>query len=64
MKRLTKFILCRICKKLVIQGPWHKSNIIEYYKIMRDAAENEFTEDNKPTLDSFLTECHQEANKN
>jgi hypothetical protein len=24
---------------------------------MREAVENEFTEDNKPTLDSFMQEC-------
>jgi hypothetical protein len=29
---------------------------------MREAAESEFMEDNKPTLDAFLGECHSEAN--
>jgi hypothetical protein len=29
---------------------------------MREAAEFEFTEDNQPTLDAFLGECHSEAN--
>jgi len=28
-----------------------------YYKILGDAARKEFTEDNKITLDSFLSDC-------
>lgn len=61
---LTKFqrwVLNRICKKLVIQGPFHEKRIIEYYRIIHEAAENHFTEDNKPTLDSFLCDCHTES---
>ena len=33
------------------------SNIIEYYRIINEAAKNEFTEDNEPILSSFLNEC-------
>ena len=44
------------------QGTLHRARIVAYYRIMLDAAESEFTEDNKPTLDAFLGECHSEAN--
>lgn len=59
---IVRLLLRWICRKLVIQGPAHRANIIAYYRIMREAAEQEFSEDNKPTLDAFLRECHDEAN--
>lgn len=62
INRLVRLLLRWICRKLVKQGPLHKSRIVAYYRIMREAAECEFTEDNKPTLDAFLEECHSEAN--
>lgn len=46
----------------MVQGFDHRQNIIEYYKVMHKAAKEQFTEDNKPTLDGFLTDCHKEAN--
>lgn len=54
-------ILTWIAKKIVIQSHHHKSNIITYYKILKDAARDEFSEDNKVTLNSFLTECNEIA---
>jgi len=57
MTKLQAWILRKITKVLVRQGPGHKSNITQYYQIMYDAAKNEFSEDNKPTFDSFLDEC-------
>lgn len=56
--RMQLFILSWIAKKIVIQSWYHKQNIIDYYKVVNDAARNEFREDNKPTLDDFLSECH------
>ena len=50
-------ILKWIATKIVIQSCQHKKNIIMYYKILGDAARKEFTEDNKITLDSFLSDC-------
>ena len=38
------------------------ANITEYYRVMREAARHEFREDNDVTLDTFLRECHDEAN--
>ena len=51
-------ILKKIAEKIVIQSCHHKENIIAYYKVLAGATRNEFREDNKPTLDDFLTECH------
>lgn len=58
---LTYYVLTGICRRLVRQGSTHRQNIAEYYRIMRNAAEKEFKEDNKPTLDAFLQECFDES---
>ena len=55
-----RFLLRRICRMLVVQGA-HRERIIAYYRIMHEAAAAEFREDNQPTLNSFLSECYQEA---
>ncbi|MCP5006455.1 MAG: hypothetical protein GY941_21335 [Planctomycetes bacterium] len=60
MTNLQKWILKKIAKRVVIQGN-HRRRTIEFYSILVNAARNEFTEDNKPILDSFLNECCQEA---
>lgn len=62
MKKLHRWLLKRIAKEVVIQGD-HQHNITEYYGILVDAARIEFSEDNKPTLDYFLKECHEESLK-
>ena len=59
MNKVTRAVLKSICKHLVKQGSEHKNNITEYFDIMRQAAQTEFTEDNKPTLDAFLKECYE-----
>ena len=51
-------ILTWIAKRIVVQSCCHESNITTYYRIIADAAKSEFREDNKITLDDFLTECH------
>lgn len=56
-------ILKWIAKKIVIQSSYHQNNIIQYYKIIAEAATNEFREDNKITMDSFLIECHERSLK-
>lgn len=50
-----------MCRTIVVQGPTNEANIVEYYRIMREAARNEFLEDNEPTLDAFLDECFEES---
>ncbi len=57
MTRFERCMLKRIAKRLVVQGPDHKHNICEYYNIMAKAADLEFTEDNRPTLNAFLRSC-------
>lgn len=57
MTRFQRWLLKRLCKELVAQGPHHKNNIIEYFTLMRQAARHEFREDTNPSLDSFLDEC-------
>ncbi len=52
----------KIATKTVIQGG-HKERITEYFATLVRAAREEFTEDNKFTLDSFLTECFKDALK-
>jgi hypothetical protein len=41
----------------------HEERIAALYKMIYDAAKKEFNEDNKPTLDDFLTELFQEILK-
>jgi hypothetical protein len=60
MTKIEKWFLKRIAKKVVIQGN-HKNEIIKFYGFLIKTARNEFTEDNKYSLDSFLKECHLEA---
>ena len=62
--KITKFqiaVLRWIAKKIVVQSHEHTSNIITYYRIMADAARDEFYADNKATLDSVLKECHEDS---
>lgn len=56
-----RWMLKRIARDLVRQGPMHSERITEYYRIMAAAAREEFTEDNRPTLSAFLRECHEDA---
>ena len=63
MNRFEKWLLRKLCNRLVIQGPQHKEFITDYYRVMAEEARKEFNEDNKPTLDCFLTECHSNALK-
>ncbi len=59
--RFQIYILTWIANKIVIQSSEHRSNVIIYYSVIVKAARRQFTEDNKPTLDAFLTECHRIA---
>ena len=59
------WVLKKITAKLVQSSAnsSHEDNITLYYMIMYNAAQLEFNEDNKTTLDSFLTECFEESCK-
>jgi hypothetical protein len=57
MNKFEIWFLKRIFKKAVQQDYDHAARISGLYQMIRDAARAEFTEDNDPTLDSFLREC-------
>lgn len=61
MRNIYQKILRWIANEIVIQSREHRQNIIDYYKIINEAAKKEFTEDNKPTLDSFLKACYENS---
>ena len=61
MNRIERWFLQKLVRRLVIQGWSHQANITEFYKVINDAARVEFNEDNKPTLDDFLSECHENS---
>lgn len=46
-----------IFKKYVAQGHNHTHRITELYKMIHEAARNEFTEDSDVSLNAFLKEC-------
>ena len=45
----------------VRQGPHHRDNIVMLYALIVEATENEFTDDNKPTINKLLLDCHAES---
>lgn len=61
MNRLQRWIFRNIVPSQVRQGPHHRERIIEMYSVIVEEAREEFREDNIPTLDAFLRECHEEA---
>lgn len=63
MNKFQTWLLKRITKNIVIQGWYHKNNIMEYYKIINDACKNEFKECSTNSLNSLLKDCHKESIK-
>lgn len=61
-EKIKWFILAQIIKSLIRQGPNQINNIVTYYSLLRKRFEEYYTEDNKPTVDLFLVECHDLAN--
>lgn len=61
MSRREKWILRRICQRLVRQGFDHQQNMTDFYHTMFVAAELEFSEDNLVTLVDFLRTCFNNA---
>jgi len=59
MRKIYIRILMWITRKIVVQGIHHRQNIIDYYKILNEAAKTKFIEDNKSSLDRFLDDCFQ-----
>lgn len=61
MNRFEKWLLRKLCKRLVIQGFDHARHITDYYRVIAEEAMDEFVEDNKYTLHDFLSECHKNS---
>ena len=60
MTRLQGAIIRYILKGIVRQGG-HAERIIAWHRLLIQAAEREFSEDNRATLTDFLRECHEQA---
>ncbi len=63
LTKVERFMLRWVARRLVVQSPHHKAKMTAFYRVMREAARKSFYEDNKVTLDSFLQECFDDANK-
>ena len=62
MNWFERWILKRIFRKMVTQGAFHQRRIEYLYKMIREACEDEFTEETEPSLDAFLFECFETSN--
>jgi hypothetical protein len=56
MTRFQQWMLKRILRDTVRQDGAQERKITRLYAQIREAAEQEYYEDNKPTIDSFLKE--------
>lgn len=63
MNKFEKWFMNSIIRRQVRQGYNHSRNITELYRMIRTACENEFSEDNTATLNSFLLERFSETLK-
>jgi predicted component of viral defense system (DUF524 family) len=64
MNKFEEWIVTRIIKREVRQGFGHRQNIIDLYKMIRVACENEFYEDNTVTMNSNLKEWFEQSLRN
>lgn len=55
MNAFERWLVKRVVAKAVVQGD-HVRNVEQLFTIIDDAVENEFTEDNRPTIEAFLRE--------
>ena len=63
MNKFEKWFINRILKREVKQSSVHAKNISNLYGMIREVCESEFTEDNDPTLNSFLKEQFERTQK-
>lgn len=61
MNTVERWFLRRIFRKQVSQGYDHDLRTTELYTMIREAVQNEFYEDNKPTRDCYLTEWFKDS---
>ena len=60
LTQFEQYMLKKIARKAVSKGR-HLDNIKYYYEVLNMEADREFFEDNKTTLNSTLTEIHQNS---
>jgi hypothetical protein len=63
MTRFERWFLKRVIREEVRQGYDHDARITGLYRMIREACEKEFTEDNEPTLSDFLSDCFEDTQK-
>lgn len=63
MTRFQVAVLSWIFDKIFRQSRYHKDNLTRVYLLIREHLDEEFTEDNEPTLDSFSLECFHKTMK-
>jgi hypothetical protein len=56
MNAFDMWMLKRIARKEVTQGYHHAERITEMYRVINQAAKEEFNADNEATLNCYLTE--------
>ena len=56
MTRFETWFIKKVLQREVVQSHRHAGNIRNFYKMIGDACENEFIEDNTSTLNAFLKE--------
>jgi hypothetical protein len=61
MTKFEQWFLRRVIRKEVRQGYDHAQKITNLYTMIRVAAEQEFTEDNVVTMNSYLTEWFEKS---
>lgn len=61
MSKFERWILKRIIRMLVKQGPMHRDNILELYLLIRFACVEEFSEETPNSLKDFLSEIFIES---
>ena len=61
MNKFEEWFLRRVIRKEVRQGYDHAQKITNLYTMIRIAAEQEFTEDNMVTMNSYLTEWFEKS---
>ena len=61
MNAFERWFILRVLRKEVRQGPYHTVRIRDFYRMVRNAATLEFTEDNAPTMDAFLRKVFEET---
>lgn len=63
MTRIELWIFKRILKSEIKQGYFHREKIINLYALIREAADNEFTEDTESELDDYCLNLFNRSQK-